>query len=581
VFATHRAKLDEIHLATTLTQAARLVKREHRGRTTPEARALIALVLCDAIPRLGDFGAQGLGNAAHALATMCVFDGPFFEALAAKACQLDGLREFNSQGLANTAWAYGQLATQLGKGNKPPPYLRPLLAAVMEAGQPKLGTFEPQHISNTLLALAWAGVYDAGFVGAAVDAARVLLAGHGTADKPEFEPQHLSNVAWALQELRHRDEGFMRQLLQQVVAREVELSGQNIANTVYAAALLAAWEGVEGLGQLGARLAATSPNSFDAQNLANLALAHAVMGLREPWLVGLVAGAAAKAGGSIPVNEAQLHLYARALAAQPGGVPPELQQFKRQWAASISANDRGKGLLAFPAALLRALQRMGEDAAAQPCSLNAIAVRQQDGRVVTVVGVTANLLTRTQPPTLMGTRLVDLRLAAGGKGSAGAVAVTEPEWGALGGDAGAQEALLRAKLAHPVPPPMPPPPPPLSAAAAAQQAQQRSLGQQHAAGRGPSSGSSSGRARAPTGGAPSPPSPKPPPPPPQPLSGPAAAERREQLERTSREAAERLNAMQARGPPPQQPPPTGPAAPQQGGPGAQGPLRRPSRGGGA
>ncbi len=568
VFTKHRGKLDEIHLATTLSMAARLVKREHGGRTTPEARALVASVLRDAIPRLDDFGAQGLGNAAHALATMGVFDAPFFEALAAKARQPGGLGDFDSQALANTAYALGLLAKQLGKGDQPPPYLRQLLAAIMEAGRPKLGGFEPQHISNTLWALAWAGVYDAGFVRAAVDVSRERL--------PQLVPQDLSNVAWALAELRHRDEGFMRQLLQQAVAHEDEFTGQNISNTVYAAARLAVWEGVEGLGQLGARRAATNRASLNAQEVANLALAHAVMGLREPWLVGLVAGAAAqgkgKQGGFKPVNQAQLHRYAQALAAQPGGVPSQLQPFTRQWQSSLSASRQAARLLPFPAMLLRALQRMGLDAAAQPRSLNAMTVRQQDGRVVTVVGVDSFGLTRTQPPTLMGARLLELRLAAGAEGSAGAVAVTEPEWEALGGDAGAQEALLRARLAHPVPPPTPPPPPPLSAAAAAQQALQRALGQQQAAGHGSSSGSS-GR------GAPSPAPTKPRPPQPQPLSGPAAAELREQLERTSREAAERLNTMQARGPPPQQQPPTGPAAPQQGGPGAQGPLRRPSRGG--
>ncbi len=349
VFTEHRAELDEVNLSATLTRAARLVKQQHRGRSTPEARALIASALRDATPRLGSFTAQGLANSAHALASVGEFDAPFFEALAAEARQPGRLAAFNRQELANTAWAFGRLAKQLGRGDQPP-YLRPLLAAVMEAAQPKLAEFEPQHISNTLLALAWAGVYDAGFVMAAIDAARKLL--------PQFEPQALANTAWALQELRHRDEGFMRQLLQEAVAREGELSGQAISNTVYAAAVLTAWGGVEGLGQLGARLAATSPSSFTPQNVANLALAHAVMGLREPWLMGLVAGAAA-AGQFTRLGEVQLHLYAQALAAQPGDVPQELQPFTRQWAASFTASNRGQQLLTFPAVLLGALQRMG------------------------------------------------------------------------------------------------------------------------------------------------------------------------------------------------------------------------------
>jgi hypothetical protein len=252
VFNEHRAELNEVHLSTALSKAARLVKQQFGGRTTPEARALILSVLRDASPRLGSFDAQGLANTAHALAKMGEFDAPFFEALAAEARQPGRLAGFAAQGLANTAWAYGKLAKQLGRRIHQPPYLRPLLAAVMEAGHPRLGDFEPQELSNTLLALAWADVHDAGFVEAAVDAARVLLAGHGTAGKPEFEPQELANVAWALAELRHRDEGFMRQLLQQAVVREGELNGHDIANTVYAAAVLATWEGVEGLGQLGA-----------------------------------------------------------------------------------------------------------------------------------------------------------------------------------------------------------------------------------------------------------------------------------------------------------------------------------------
>jgi hypothetical protein len=158
---------------------------------------------------------------------------------------------------------------------------------------------------------------------------------------------------------------------------------------------------------------------------------------------------------------------------------------------------------------------------------------QQGGRAVTVVGVTAAGLTRTQLPVLIGTRLLDLRLAAGAEGSAGAVAVTALEWEALGGDVGAQEALLRARLAHPVPPRMPPPPSPLSAAAAAaaHPAQQRQ--EQQAVARGSSSGGS-------IGGAPSP----------APQAGPSAEERqerREQLERASREAAEALRPLPSPG----------------------------------
>ncbi len=189
--------------------------------------------------------------------------------------------------------------------------------------------------------------------------------------------------------------------------------------------------------------------------------------------------------------------------------------------------------------VLGALQRMGLDAAAQPGSLGAMIVRQHDGRVVTVVGVDGFGLTRTQPPTLVGTRLLELRLAAGAEGSAGAVAVTGPEWEALGGGAGAQEALLRARLAHPVPPPTPPPPPPLSAAAAAHLAQL--CREQQAAARGPSSGGSTGSVPS---LAPSKPQARPSAAP-QP-SGPSAQERqerREQLERVSREAAEALRRL--------------------------------------
>ncbi len=561
VFTEHRAGLDEIHLTATLTRAAKLVKQQHGGRPTPAARSLIASALRDATPRLPQFKARQLANAAHALAAVGEFDAPFFESLAAEARQPGKLSGFDSQGLANTAYAYGRLAKQLGRGDQPPPYLQPLLAAIMEAGRPILGSFEPQHISNTLLALAWAGMYDAGFVEAAIDAARELMAGHGTAGKPKFKPQALANVAWVLQELRHRDEGFMRQLLQQAVASEDELDAQAISNTVYAAAVLAAWDGVEGLGQLGASLAATSPSSFTPQNVANLALAHAVMGLREPWLTGLVAGTAT-AGGFIPVNKAQLHLYAQSLASQPGGVPLQLRPLTQQWEASSSGSRRVARLLPFAAKVLGALQRMGPGAAAQPGSLNAMTVRQQDGRVVVVVAVDDAKINRTQPPTMVGTKLLDLRLALGAKGSAGAVAVTEPEWEALGGDGGAQEALLRARLAHPVPPPMPPPPPPLSAAAMQQMQQLR---EQLAASGGLSSGGSMAGAPSP---APSKPQARPAAPQP---SAQERQERQEQLERDSREAMGALLAVARRrlaaggGPLParQPPPPQRRSAPQQ------------------
>ncbi len=95
MFTEHRAELDTIHLATTLTKAARLVKQQHGGRTTPEAQALFALVLRDATPRLPQFTAQGLANSAHALASVGEFDAPFFESLADEVRQPSRLSGFD------------------------------------------------------------------------------------------------------------------------------------------------------------------------------------------------------------------------------------------------------------------------------------------------------------------------------------------------------------------------------------------------------------------------------------------------------------------------------------------------------
>ena len=95
---------------------------------------------------VGDFNSQGLANTAWAFATLGQLDAQLFTALAREAER--SVDDFNPQELANTAWAFatlGQLDAQL------------FMALARQAelcGGNFVGNFKPQGLANTAWALS-------------------------------------------------------------------------------------------------------------------------------------------------------------------------------------------------------------------------------------------------------------------------------------------------------------------------------------------------------------------------------------------------------------------------------------------
>ena len=86
--------------------------------------------------RMGDFNSQGLANAAWAFATADQSDASMFAALATAAKQHMG--DFNSQGLANVAWAF--VAEGRNDGS--------LVAATAMAAEQCMGSLNPADLLN-------------------------------------------------------------------------------------------------------------------------------------------------------------------------------------------------------------------------------------------------------------------------------------------------------------------------------------------------------------------------------------------------------------------------------------------------
>jgi hypothetical protein len=94
------------------------------------------------VPRLHDFNSQELANTAWAFATAGHAAQALLDAIAAVA--VPRLREFNPQGLANTAWAFATA------GHAAPA----LLDAIAAAAVLRLREFKPQELANTAWAFA-------------------------------------------------------------------------------------------------------------------------------------------------------------------------------------------------------------------------------------------------------------------------------------------------------------------------------------------------------------------------------------------------------------------------------------------
>jgi len=127
---------------------------------------------------------------------------------------------FNSQDIANTAWAYATVGVDAPQ----------LFSAIATAAQRRLGEFNPQSIANTSWAFATAGA----------DAPRLFAAIADTASSnlSAFNPQNLANTAWAFATAREDAPRLFSAIAIAAQPRLGEFNAQDLANTAWAFALV-------------------------------------------------------------------------------------------------------------------------------------------------------------------------------------------------------------------------------------------------------------------------------------------------------------------------------------------------------
>merc|ERR1711990_285486 len=119
-------------------------------------------------------------------ATLCLRDVPLLDALAAAAVNRIG--QFNTQGIANTAWAFAKLS------------------------------FIHEPFFN-------------------------VIASASLAKTKQFDPQGLANIAWSMATIAMSDEPLLTAISVQAVGTISQFTTQNLSNTIWAYATLKVWLG--------------------------------------------------------------------------------------------------------------------------------------------------------------------------------------------------------------------------------------------------------------------------------------------------------------------------------------------------
>jgi len=172
-------------------------------------------------------------------------------------------QSFEPQHVANTVWALATMGVTPDAG---------LLRAMQVRATAVAGEFNPQNVANTLSALAKMGVTpDAGLL-RAMQVRAMALAG-------EFTPQAVSNTVWALATMGVTPD---EELLRAMQVRATSLAGlfdpQNVANTVWALATMGVMPEAGLLRAMQGRATATA-GLFNPQDVANTVWAHACFGV--------------------------------------------------------------------------------------------------------------------------------------------------------------------------------------------------------------------------------------------------------------------------------------------------------------
>ena len=244
---------------------------------------LFEAIAAEATSRISEFNAQGIANTAWAFATARVPAARLFEAIAEEApSRID---EFNSQNVANTAWAFATAADLCGGGQGQQKKgifqarQRRLFEAIAYKASRRIRDFNSQDMANTAWAFARAGVAALDLFDAIASAAPRRIA--------EFKSQELANTAWAFAAVDVAAPMLFAAIAAETPRRIDEFNSQDLSNAAWAFAKA-------GLGDLWfyeavAAKAAAKMSDFSVQGLCDTAWAFATAGVSAPRLFEAIA----------------------------------------------------------------------------------------------------------------------------------------------------------------------------------------------------------------------------------------------------------------------------------------------------
>jgi nicotinamidase-related amidase len=213
-------------------------------------------------------------------------------------------QSFEPQHVANTVWALATMGVTPDAG---------LLRAMQVRATAVAGEFNPQNVANTLSALAKMGVTpDAGLL-RAMQVRAMALAG-------EFTPQAVSNTVWALATMGVTpDEELLRAMQVRAMALAGLFDPQEVSNTVWALATMGVTPDEELLRAMQVR-ATSLAGLFDPQNVANTVWALATMGVMpEAGLLRAMQGRATATAGLFNPQDVANTVWAHACFGVPCG----------------------------------------------------------------------------------------------------------------------------------------------------------------------------------------------------------------------------------------------------------------------
>jgi len=219
-----------------------------------------------------DFNPQGLSNTAWSFATAGHAAPALLDAIAAEAARR--VRDSNPQGLSNTAWSFATA------GHAAPTLFD---ALALEAAL-HVSSFTPQNLANTAWGFATAGrAAPALFDAIAAEAARHVH---------HFNPQNISNTTWAFATAGRAAPALFDAIAAEAAQRMRDFKPQEMANTAWSFAT--AGYAAPALFDAIAAEAARRVRDFDPQALANTVWAFATAGRAAPALFNAIAAEAAQ-----------------------------------------------------------------------------------------------------------------------------------------------------------------------------------------------------------------------------------------------------------------------------------------------